>query len=232
MRSTWSGIILAALLLAPHAARAGPGLASEKEKVSYALGMDLGNKLRKMPLDVDPAVAGKGLEDALAGRKTLLTEEEARTVLATMQSELKARQGAMLSTQAGEAYLADNARKPGVVVLASGLQYKVRWHVISNTNANRNPQIRLRARSIKFMWSQKQEYGGALAAGNANNAIAQQVLPGIGCQNPDQLNPGESGGWYTLWLHTPLSSDILASQPTIEAQPGPGGAGSSTRDIK
>ena len=111
-------------------------------------------------------------------------------------------------------------------------QYKIRWHVTASTNANRNPQLRLRARAIKFMWSQKQETGGALAAGNLNNTIAQQALPGVGTQNPDQLVPGENGGWYTLWLHTPLSHEIRDSQPVIAAQPGSGSGSNSIRDIK
>jgi uncharacterized repeat protein (TIGR01451 family) len=111
-------------------------------------------------------------------------------------------------------------------------QYKIRWHVTSNTNANRNPQMRLRARSLKFMWSQKYEIGGSLAAGSSNNTIAQQALPGVGTQNPDKQTPGESGGWYTLLMATPVSPDIQPAQTYINNQPGPGSSSSSIRDIK
>ena len=110
--------------------------------------------------------------------------------------------------------------------------HKIRFHVLGTTNANTNPQVRFRARSLKFMWSQKFEIGGAFAAGSLNNTLAQQALPGSGSMNPDQLTPGESGGWYTLILNTPISTDIRASQPYIAAQPGPGSAANSMRDIK
>jgi hypothetical protein len=106
-----------------------------------------------------------------------------------------------------------------------GRMYKVKWHVTSNTNANRNPQMRLRSRALKFMWSQKFEIGGAFGAGSANNTIAQQSLPGYGTQNPD-------GGWYTLIMHTPMSADIRLSQPYLESLPGPGNSSTSIRDIK
>ena len=67
------------------------------------------------------------------------------------------------------------------------------------------------------------------AAAPPNNAIAQQMLPGVGCQNPDKTG-GEAGGWYTLLIHTPMSADIrpdvagtLAeqdAQPLGAARPG------------
>jgi hypothetical protein len=113
-----------------------------------------------------------------------------------------------------------------------GRQYKVRFHVTSASGANTNPQFRMRARALKFMWSQKLEIGGALAAGNANNAIAQQALPGVGSQNPDQETPGEWGGWYTLIMHTPMSAEIQATQNYIASQPGPGADSPSMRDVK
>ena len=51
-------------------------------------------------------------------------------------------------------------------------------------------------------------------------------------ENPDRAPTGEPGGWYTLWLHTPLSHDIRDAQPLIEGQPGPGSDIPSNRDIK
>ena len=129
-----------------------------------------------------------------------------------------------------------------------GKQYAVRFHMTSTQQVNRQAQIRLRARSVKFGWSQKFEVGGAWATDggktyplNANNSIAQQSLPGAGCQNPDQQTPGEDGGWYTMLMHTPMSADIrpefpsgtpLATRmPNIAAQAGPGVNAFSRRDL-
>ena len=127
-----------------------------------------------------------------------------------------------------------------------GKQYHVRWHLTSTQQTNRQAAIRLRARSAKFGWSQKKEIGGAWATGsatiNANNAIAQESLPGVGTQNLDKYTTDTVGGWYTLILHTPLSRDIrpefapgtplTTRMPLLSAEPGPGSALPSRRDIR
>jgi hypothetical protein len=105
----------------------------------------------------------------------------------------------------------------------AGKQYRMRWHLTSDTNANNQPMFRVRGRSLKFMWSYKAEIGGAWGAGNSNNLLAQELLPGVGSQNPS--------GYYNLILHTPISADIQASQPTITAFPGPGETGFSRKDV-
>jgi len=123
-----------------------------------------------------------------------------------------------------------------------GRQYMIRWHLTSTQLSNRNAAVRLRARTAKFAWSQKLEMGGAWATGgttlNANNAIAQQLLPGIGCLNPSK-NDDENGGWYNMLMHTPMSVDIRRDasgplndrMPNLTAQPGPGVNSASRRDI-
>jgi hypothetical protein len=128
-----------------------------------------------------------------------------------------------------------------------GKVYSIRWHLTSTQQVNRQAQIRLRARTIKFGWSQKLEIGGAWGTGggglyplNANNSIAQQTLPGIGCLNPDKRKPDEPGGWYTLIMHSPMNADIRGEppgtpvatvMPNISAQPGPYVNAPSRRDI-
>ena len=134
------------------------------------------------------------------------------------------------------------------VRVAEGKQYVVRFHLTSTQQVNRQAQIRLRGRSVKFGWSQKFELGGAWGTGggatyplNQNNSIAQQALPGVGCENPDRSPTDEPGGWYTMIMHTPLSADIrpefaagtplAARMPGITAQPGPGVNAASRRDL-
>jgi hypothetical protein len=66
-------------------------LASQEEKLSYALGMVLGNQFREQAMEVDLERYTQGLRDALAGGKTLLTESEARASVSALQTELKLR---------------------------------------------------------------------------------------------------------------------------------------------
>ena len=110
-------------------------LKTQKDKVSYALGMNIGKgvagKLKQQPLDVDQAVLLRGMKDALAGGKLLLTEEEERTILTQLSLEARKKQDEQMKLAAesnkktGEEYLAANKTKDGVVTLPSGLQYKI-----------------------------------------------------------------------------------------------------------
>ena len=120
----------------PHralAARTAPplALATQKDKFSYALGMNLGTNLHKQSVPVDPNVLLRGLKDALAGGKTALTEDQARATLMEVQNEMHQKQEEQMKIageagkKEGEAFLAANKGKEGVVTLPSGLQYKI-----------------------------------------------------------------------------------------------------------
>ena len=110
---------------------APPALTTDKEKASYALGMNIGRGLSKQPVDVDAAVVARGLKDALAGGKTLLTDDEAAAALAQLQDQVKKANEAKMqqlgeeNKKSGDAFLADNKTKDGVVTLPSGLEYKI-----------------------------------------------------------------------------------------------------------
>jgi FKBP-type peptidyl-prolyl cis-trans isomerase len=111
-------------------------LKTRKEKFSYALGMNigtnLGNTLKKQSVEVDWNLVSQGLKDATTtGAKTRLTEDEAKAVLTEVQNEARKEQQEKMQEAAaknkteGEAFLAANKAKDGVVTLPSGLQYKI-----------------------------------------------------------------------------------------------------------
>ena len=106
-------------------------LKTQKQKFSYALGMNLGTGLHKQEVDVDPNTFTQGFKDALAGGKTLLTVQEAQAALTEVQNEMrkkqqeKTQQLGEANKKEGDAFLAANKAKPGVVTLPSGLQYKI-----------------------------------------------------------------------------------------------------------
>jgi len=106
-------------------------LTTQKDKFSYALGMNLGTNLHKQSVPVDPNILLRGLKDALAGGKTALTEEQARAALMEVQNEMRKKQQAEMQAageankKEGDAFLAANKTKDGVVTLPSGLQYKI-----------------------------------------------------------------------------------------------------------
>jgi FKBP-type peptidyl-prolyl cis-trans isomerase FklB len=115
---------------------------TEKEKTSYAIGMDIGTGLRTRSVEVDPETLLRGLKDSLANGKTLLTEDEKRAVLAQLQAQIRATMAAQqaearkkqeeemqvaseTNKKEGQAFLEANKTKEGVVTLPSGLQYKI-----------------------------------------------------------------------------------------------------------
>jgi FKBP-type peptidyl-prolyl cis-trans isomerase len=106
-------------------------LTTQKEKLSYAIGMNIGQSMKKDALDIDPAILTRALKDALAGSKPQMTEEEARAVITTFRNEMIAKKQAEekkisdANKQAGEQFLATNKTREGVVTLPSGLQYKI-----------------------------------------------------------------------------------------------------------
>jgi FKBP-type peptidyl-prolyl cis-trans isomerase FklB len=106
-------------------------LKTQKDKVSYALGMNLGTNLHKQSVEVDPAIVLRGLRDALAAGKMLLTDDEARAALMQLTAEVrkiqedKMKLAGEANRKGGEEFLAANKGKEGVVTLPSGLQYKI-----------------------------------------------------------------------------------------------------------
>ena len=106
-------------------------ITTEKEKTSYSIGMDLGNKLKSQSIDVDTAILVRGMNDGISGAKPLMSEEDMRTSLTALSTQIRAKQTAMLkdltekNKSEGDAFLLENRSKEGVVVLPSGLQYKI-----------------------------------------------------------------------------------------------------------
>jgi len=118
--------------LAPGASAQGTlVLKTDKDKTSYAIGLSIGRGLQRDSVDFDPNIVARGLKDALAGGKPLLTDDEAQSAMAGLQNDVrksqedKMQQTAEKNKAAGEAFLAANKTKEGIVTLPSGLQYKI-----------------------------------------------------------------------------------------------------------
>ena len=106
-------------------------LQTQKDKASYAIGMNIGKSMKKDEIDVDPEILARGMKDAIDGKQSLLSDQEMQTVLTTLQNDVRKRQqegfqqASEKNKKEGEAFLAANKDKPGVITLPSGLQYKI-----------------------------------------------------------------------------------------------------------
>jgi FKBP-type peptidyl-prolyl cis-trans isomerase len=124
--------LLGVVLLAAQCAQERPTeLKTEKDKVSYGVGVSVGKNFKQQMLDVDVNLVAQGLKDELSGKKLLLSEDELRKTMTAYQQELRRKQmqerkmAEMEHKKEGDVFLEANKKKEGVVTLPSGLQYKI-----------------------------------------------------------------------------------------------------------
>ncbi len=124
--------ILTACSSEPEAPKAPVlSLDSDKAKLSYAIGMDIGQSLQTLKADLDRELLVAAINDRLDSDNTKLTAEEAGKVKQAFfkkQAEERAAEqkiAAEKNVSAGKAFLEANAKKKGVTTTASGLQYEV-----------------------------------------------------------------------------------------------------------
>lgn len=108
-----------------------PALTTDMDKLSYSIGSDLGKNFKRQGIEVNPEIMAKGIKDGMAGGTLLLTEQQMKDVLTKFQKDIMAKRTAEMTQKAeenkakGEAFLAQNKSKQGVVALPDGLQYKI-----------------------------------------------------------------------------------------------------------
>lgn len=124
-----AGLALAMVAVAGNAQDAAPQ--TKNDKLSYAIGVQVAASIKGQGIEVSAEMVAKGVRDALAGAKLLMTDEEMGAVMEALQAEMRLKQEedravALEENQkAGDAFLAENAKKEGVVTLPSGLQYRI-----------------------------------------------------------------------------------------------------------
>lgn len=146
--SVFASLLTVAVVFAQQPGGAAPGGAAPAEGVapsntpnanfktfrdqsSYAIGIDIARGLQQQGMDVDPNLVSRGIADALAGGKLLLTDKELQATMLQVQKDAitKAQQNfvklAEKNKKEGAAFLAQNKNRDGVNTTKSGLQYKV-----------------------------------------------------------------------------------------------------------
>ncbi|MHA2218847.1 MAG: FKBP-type peptidyl-prolyl cis-trans isomerase [Candidatus Hodarchaeales archaeon] len=119
------------LMVNPGFAEEGVVLKTEKDKLSYAIGMDIGKNLKRQPVELNSDVVSQGVKDSLNEGKTLMTEKEYLDILTTFRKEMTQKQIAQKkelsekNKKEGEEFLNENRKKEDIVTTQSGLQYKV-----------------------------------------------------------------------------------------------------------
>ncbi|MDH3310076.1 MAG: FKBP-type peptidyl-prolyl cis-trans isomerase [Gammaproteobacteria bacterium] len=102
-------------------------LKTDKQKFSYSAGYQVGQNIKRQNLDLDSKSFSQGAQDAIANKPSKLKPEEMQAAIEAQQKKTMEKHEAMAkkNLEAGQAFLAANKKKPGVVTLPSGLQYKI-----------------------------------------------------------------------------------------------------------
>jgi len=106
-------------------------LDTSKSRISYTIGVNIGQDFKTQKMDVDADILLMGMKDSLTGKELRLTDEEMVAEIQTFQEEMQSKMAAEMEGVSaknltdGEAFLAENAKQEGVVVTESGLQYKI-----------------------------------------------------------------------------------------------------------
>ncbi len=120
---------------APESTPVDDGFANDVERLSYAIGMDIGNSFKSQDIEIDPGVIAEALATSYGDGEARMTDEQAMAAIQKFQSDMQMKQmEAMMkqqeeavaaNTAAAEAFFAENKTKEGVQETESGLQYLI-----------------------------------------------------------------------------------------------------------
>ncbi len=105
-----------------------PSFQTADQRVSYGIALNMGrNIVQQGGVEIDLAAFMAGLQDGLGGAEPRVAEQDLRAAFATAQSRVEAiaKEKSSQQSAAGQAFLAENGARAGVVTTASGLQYEV-----------------------------------------------------------------------------------------------------------
>lgn len=122
-----TALLLISLISIPFAAFAASTPKTDKEKISYTLGIQLGHQFKQDNIDLDVKQFTQAISDVLKGHNPKLTDQQMQQAMLKLRQEKQQEMAALAekNKKAGEAFLAKNRKADGVKETASGLQYKI-----------------------------------------------------------------------------------------------------------
>ncbi|MGN6225788.1 MAG: peptidylprolyl isomerase [Rhodanobacter sp. SCN 68-63] len=184
----WAGLVVAALGLigtAAHAQQAAKGPAAaptiDKAKLSYAIGYQIGSQFADGDPAVDLATLERAIQDAAAKRQPSVPMQDMRAQLRALDDQMHARavnefrRVAAANARKSEQYMAHNRTQPGVVQLASGVQYAV----IKQGQGTVSPTVDSKVTvNYRGMLIDGTEFDSTFAHGNPVSFVVKSVIPG------------------------------------------------------
>lgn len=103
------------------------GLETFEQRLAYIVGANLGKQLAADGLEVDLDIVLQGLKDTMSGGEMKISQEQVQATMQELQSKMQEKMtaAAQENLEAGQAFLAENSSKEGIVTLDNGLQYRI-----------------------------------------------------------------------------------------------------------
>ena len=184
-------------------------LQSENDKVSYTIGIQIGQSIQMQGIDVNPDIVSSAIKDVLTGNTPKLTDEEMTAAMQNLQNEMIAMQQQQASDNlaAANAFFAENAKKPGIITLPDSLQYEV---ITEGTGLRPAPNDRVRV-----------HYHGTLLDGSVFDSSIERgqpaqfsvsgVIPGW----TEVLQLMKTGAKWKVYIPPALAYGARGSSPRI-----------------
>ena len=187
------------------------------EKVSYALGLSLGNNLLGSGVaTLDYAQLAKGIQDVMEQNKPEMSYEEAQTVINDFFQSLQATGGEKAQSE-GKAFLEENSKRTGIVTLESGLQYEILTEGAGATpQASDSVKVHYKGTLIEGKVFDSSVYRGEPATFGVTQVIsgwveALQLMP-VGSKwklfIPSELAYGAQGAGQAIAPHSALIFEV------------------------
>jgi len=187
---------------------------TSSEKLSYSMGLDLGNYLKSMGNELDLDTLKSGIDDGFTGAEPKMSQEELAAVQEEFAAKMKAKQEEQLAVMmeknkaAGQAFLEENKKKEGVKITESGLQYEV--------------VTAAEGQKPKETDTVKVDYIGTLVDGTEFDSSVKRGEPAV--FGVDQVIPGwsealqlmEVGSKYRVVIPSDLAYGEAGAPPVIE----------------
>ncbi len=196
-------VLLTALMVAvqvPVHAQDSTPLETNAQKFSYGVGLQIGQQLKRQGLSgIDVRAIATAIEDVLEGRDLRVSLEDMQVAATAYQNELTAEKLAQgeKNRVAGEKFLDENKSREGIVVLDSGLQYRVLESSAGNSPGETDTVVvHYRGRLLNGT-----EFDSSYGRGEPTEFGVGQVIPGW--QQILQLMP--VGSKWEVWIPAPLA---------------------------
>ncbi len=195
----------------------------QKERWSYAIGMNIGNSIKRGGVELDVDTLAGAIKDVLAGRDLKITDQQAQEAFRSFQTESHSkqeemrRQTAEKNKKAGEAFLADNKNKPGIktttVSLPGGTNAEMQYKVITEgTGATPKSNDVVLVNYRGTLINGKEFDSSAKRGGKPAKLPVSRVVPGWTAA----LQMMKVGSKWELYLPSTLAYGDKGSGPTIE----------------